>query len=462
MATIPTAVESESEVAAPTAAASVETLYWLSSSLKSALGADDKPYSFRNILILFKTYLFSKRHLFDPSDVLYVNCGGDSLEEVFNVTRFHYRDVKHLIAKQLTIARRSTPTLPRQTHVAEDVETPTAGGSMNMTTTTLTQPMPRSSTYGNKDTSTIDIEIIPDIPESDSGSYPHEEYEIAEDEGDRGFDNYSNVSCSPCSSPVMMIDTPPLVVDRDKDIWADDDESGSETTKLQNVIWNYTCLTCGLKSTPFPQYCARCWKLRKNSLADRPRRRLRKTRPKKKAQRSHADNTIISDNPSTSCLEPRKKRTNSSLEDDTKYESRKVITYTRVERVEGKKEERDEEKEEINDVTMGQILKFLQSELGKECLKSLDSPIAVHSFPYVREALSEAISSSSHMVDNDPSRLSLMCSLCYSKPKNAIIVHGRISHQVTCYECARKLHDSHQACPVCRRKIHMVCKNVCV
>ncbi|XP_068215178.1 E3 ubiquitin-protein ligase Mdm2-like isoform X1 [Palaemon carinicauda] len=57
---------------------------------------------------------------------------------------------------------------------------------------------------------------------------------------------------------------------------------------------------------------------------------------------------------------------------------------------------------------------------------------------------------------------SQMCMICCSRPKNAIITHGRLSHQATCYQCARRLLNSGARCPVCRRKIHMVCKNIVV
>ncbi|XP_066958915.1 uncharacterized protein [Macrobrachium rosenbergii] len=55
-----------------------------------------------------------------------------------------------------------------------------------------------------------------------------------------------------------------------------------------------------------------------------------------------------------------------------------------------------------------------------------------------------------------------MCMLCCLRPKNAVIIHGRLSHQATCYQCARRLLNSGARCPVCRRKIHMVCKNIVV
>ena len=53
---------------------------------------------------------------------------------------------------------------------------------------------------------------------------------------------------------------------------------------------------------------------------------------------------------------------------------------------------------------------------------------------------------------------SMLCTLCCAQPKNACLVHGRISHQVCCYGCAKKLFKNHLGCPVCRRKIEKITK----
>ena len=55
---------------------------------------------------------------------------------------------------------------------------------------------------------------------------------------------------------------------------------------------------------------------------------------------------------------------------------------------------------------------------------------------------------------------SMLCTLCCAAPKNACLIHGRISHQVCCYGCAKKLFKNHRGCPVCRRKIEKITKNI--
>ena len=57
---------------------------------------------------------------------------------------------------------------------------------------------------------------------------------------------------------------------------------------------------------------------------------------------------------------------------------------------------------------------------------------------------------------------SMLCTFCCVRPKDACFVHGKISHQVCCYPCAKKLYKQKGSCPVCRRKIEKITKNIMV
>jgi len=52
-----------------------------------------------------------------------------------------------------------------------------------------------------------------------------------------------------------------------------------------------------------------------------------------------------------------------------------------------------------------------------------------------------------------------VCVICLAAPKNASIVHGSTGHQACCFPCARRLKQTRQHCPVCRRPIHKVIRN---
>lgn len=107
-----------------------------------------------------------------------------------------------------------------------------------------------------------------------------------------------------------------------------------------------------------------------------------------------------------------------------------------------------------------------QTSEGRTC----KNPSEISSFfrlfevsPDVQESRTRKLAElSSSSVPGTSSGFSSLCSICCLRPKNASIIHGRLSHQATCYQCARRLLDAGARCPVCRRKIHMVCKNIIV
>ncbi|XP_042240104.1 E3 ubiquitin-protein ligase Mdm2-like isoform X2 [Homarus americanus] len=111
------------------------------------------------------------------------------------------------------------------------------------------------------------------------------------------------------------------------------------------------------------------------------------------------------------------------------------------------------------------FIQFLQTPAGNEWLNSPDGKQFLYSQNF-QEVLVEAYGTdmsmgSSSLNSVEPSSgISSLCSICCLRPKNAAIIHGRLSHQATCYQCARRLLNSGSRCPVCRRKIHMVCKHI--
>lgn len=58
-----------------------------------------------------------------------------------------------------------------------------------------------------------------------------------------------------------------------------------------------------------------------------------------------------------------------------------------------------------------------------------------------------------------PSAATEMCTICLVRPKCAILIHGRTSHRLTCYKCAKTLERKNLPCPVCRRHIQRVVRN---
>lgn len=49
-----------------------------------------------------------------------------------------------------------------------------------------------------------------------------------------------------------------------------------------------------------------------------------------------------------------------------------------------------------------------------------------------------------------------LCLLCCTRAKDAGLVHGKLTHQISCYSCAKKLWK--KRCPICRRKVEKIVK----
>ena len=67
--------------------------------------------------------------------------------------------------------------------------------------------------------------------------------------------------------------------------------------------------------------------------------------------------------------------------------------------------------------------------------------------------------STSSSVTSTPS---FICTMCCVRPKDACFIHGQISHQVCCYPCAKMIFKNKGTCPVCRRRIEKITKNIVV
>lgn len=129
-------------------------------------------------------------------------------------------------------------------------------------------------------------------------------------------------------------------------------------------------------------------------------------------------------------------------------------------------QERLEEKDEVpfgdKEMLAKEMFNFISSSSGKTWLTTPDGTKFMRSLqlsPFCQELLTKMIAEqTSASSPGSSSGISTLCSICCLRPKNAAIIHGRLAHQATCYQCARRLLNEGARCPVCRRKIHMVCK----
>lgn len=61
--------------------------------------------------------------------------------------------------------------------------------------------------------------------------------------------------------------------------------------------------------------------------------------------------------------------------------------------------------------------------------------------------------------DDDEGDDDTLCIVCMTEKRNACLVHGKTSHQVTCLGCANRLKEANMGCPICKRRIDVVIEN---
>jgi len=134
----------------------------------------------------------------------------------------------------------------------------------------------------------------------------------------------------------------------------------------------WTCLRCRVQNKPPMRYCARCYKIRKNWLPERPKGKNRKRRRLDGEDGQGSSVSISSSQPTDSGVESQ------------------------------------------------------------------------------ANSLGDFHSGSSN--DN-------VCQLCFVKPRDGTIVHGKSGHRRYCYTCAKKIWKKKLPCPFCRQKIEKVIKD---
>ena len=76
----------------------------------------------------------------------------------------------------------------------------------------------------------------------------------------------------------------------------------------------------------------------------------------------------------------------------------------------------------------------------------------------IKQTTTEQKMSCSYEISKDPANCAQLCSICYLRPQNANFVHGKTAHQLSCYQCARKVWKIQPKCPICRRQVDRIVK----
>lgn len=93
------------------------------------------------------------------------------------------------------------------------------------------------------------------------------------------------------------------------------------------------------------------------------------------------------------------------------------------------------------------LFRLSQEAARKQCLQKLEEVVVA--------ADERATTASDEDEDDDET----LCIMCMTDKRNACLVHGRTSHQVTCLGCANLLKKRNMGCPICKRRIDVVIEN---
>jgi E3 ubiquitin-protein ligase Mdm2 len=248
------------------------------------------------------------------------------------------------------------------------------------------------------------------------------------------------------------------------------DESESDQDEMENEFNGvdlenadkWKCQDCKTPNTPYIRFCSACYKERKGWLPERPKPKHKKNKNNSTTGEQQLEKNNVS----------KSKRTNGlSVKNSCqiKDEGQNVHEGEGQNIHEGCSKNNEQNSVTSKKFTLDRSLSYTSAGTSSSQDSGFSEPITTEgSTPEIdahessddetlskieKTALTKGISISS-------STPSMLCTLCCAQPKNACLVHGRISHQVCCYVCALKLYKNTRPCPVCRRRIEKITKNI--
>jgi len=267
-----------------------------------------------------------------------------------------------------------------------------------------------------------------------------------------------------------------VLLDNDTDLaqWADSSSESSEgdheqtfefelsNYDVENGSETWKCVNCGQPNVPYIRYCHRCWQERKGWVPERPKPK----RGKRKEKRTDgmAVKSSKSRGSSNSMRKAVLKRSLSANAEDSSVQVKEVRSS--VSEAEGDDLEGCDGGSALRPSGSAESLGSQDSGLGSQGSSCSQDGLATKSGSESDDSRSRDGSQGSEQSKSaeqtNKALQVLLCTFCCVRPKDACFVHGKISHQVCCYPCAKKLYKQKGTCPVCRRKIEKITKNIMV
>ncbi|XP_045438982.1 protein Mdm4 isoform X3 [Pipistrellus kuhlii] len=387
-----------------------------------AAGAQGEIFTVTQVMHFLGQYITMKQ-LYDPREQHMVYCSGDLLGELLGCQSFSVKDPsplyamlrKNLVAlttatadaaQTLAIAQDQNLDIPSQDHLKQSAEE---------------SPSSRKSTEeGN----------MPTLPTSQDKCTPSREDETSRlDLGLEEWDvaglpwwflgNLGN-SYTPRSNGSTDLQTNQVPeVGKSDDL--EDSKSICDDTDVEVASEDeWQCTECKKFNSPSKRYCFRCWALRKDWYSDCP---------KLTHSLSTSDITAIPEE---------KENEGIDIPDCRRTISAPVV----IPKDSCKKEENPKLFDPCNSV---EFLDLAHSSESQETVSSMGEQSADLCKQRAETGSTE-----------DCRNLLKPCSVCEKRPRDGNIIHGKTSHLVTCFQCARRLKKTGASCPACKKEIHLV------
>ncbi|XP_036198937.1 protein Mdm4 isoform X2 [Myotis myotis] len=387
-----------------------------------AAGAQGEIFTVTQVMHFLGQYITMKQ-LYDPREQHMVYCSGDLLGELLGCQSFSVKDPsplyamlrKNLVAlttatadaaQTLAIAQDQNLDIPSQDHLKQNAEaSPSSRKSAEEGNIPTLPTSQNKCTHSREDeTSRLDL----GLEEWDVAGWPW------------WFLGNLRNSYTPRSNGSTDLQTNQVTeVGKSDDL--EDSTSICDDTDVEVASEDeWQCTECKKFNSPSKRYCFRCWALRKDWYSDCS---------KLTHSLSTSDITAIPEEKDNEGID---------IPDCRRTISAPVV----IPKDAYKKEENPKLLDPCNSV---EFLDLAHSSESQETVSSMGEQSA-NLFQQRTETGSM----------EDCRNLLKPCRVCEKRPRDGNIIHGRTSHLVTCFQCARRLKKTGASCPACKKEIHLV------
>ncbi|XP_024896245.1 protein Mdm4 isoform X3 [Pteropus alecto] len=397
-----------------------------------AAGAQGEIFTVTEVMHYLGQYITMKQ-LYDPREQHMVYCGGDLLGELLGCQSFSVKDPSPLYA----MLRRNLVALTTATTDAAQTLAIAQDQNMDIPSQDQLKQSAEESSSSRKSIEEGNISTLPTSQHKYTNSREDEDLieNLTQDETSRldlGLEEWDVAGLpwwflgnlrnnyTPRSNGSTDLQTN-RVIEAGKNDDLEDSKSICDDTDVEVASEDeWQCTECKKFNSPSKRYCFRCWALRKDWYSDCS---------KLTHSLSTSDITAIPEE---------KEKEGIDVPDCRRTISAPVV---RPKDVYGK-EENPRLFDPCNSV---EFLDLAHSSESQETISSMG------------EQSANILNQRTVMGNMEDCRNLLKpCSLCEKRPRDGNIIHGRTSHLVACFHCARRLKKAGASCPICKKEIQLV------